>query len=167
MVRRQPTAAELWARAETNDYPRGVHMERDPEPDERLNNDEAKQNHDGTLNQYVLWRLAYAERDCHEHGVSIPSQQSVRDQYLGPGTPLLDLAKVKDFLRFYIQSSEPRLADRPTTDSMGLISECLFAGFTCVTGTIVPEAFRSEAYREGFHGLLRVCSPSNSGAVAA
>ena len=57
-----------------------------------------------------------------------------------------DLATVKDFLRFYIGTSHPRLADRPTADSINTIAEWFFAGFTRVTGTDTHERERSEVY---------------------
>jgi hypothetical protein len=54
--------------------------------------------------------------------VPTPTQRIVRNQYLTHGSPLLDLATLKDFMRFHIHTSESMLKDRPTTDSMRSIS---------------------------------------------
>ncbi|KAK5080233.1 hypothetical protein LTR05_008746 [Lithohypha guttulata] len=61
-------------------------------------------------------------------------------------TTVPDLATVKDFLRFYIATSQPRLAAQTTTDSMGTVAEWFFAGFARITGTVVPAGLRSEVY---------------------
>jgi len=153
MPRRQATAAGLAALAEKNGYRKGIHKEQDQVKDERRHNDTTKQNHDGTLNRYVLWRLAYTERECYERGVPVPGKDEVRGQHLARGAPLPDLATIKDFLRFYIHTSQPKLADKTTTDSMGTICEWFFAGFTRVTGTVVPADVRSEVYGVGFPGV--------------
>lgn len=55
--------------------------------------------------------------------------------------------KVKDFVRFYVSTSRPRLdAHRPTVDSINTVVEWFFAGFTRVTGTETIEKERSEIY---------------------
>lgn len=120
MPRRQATAAGLLALAEKNGYRKGTHTEQDQVKDERRHNAKTKQNHDGTLNRYVLWRLAYAEHDCYERGAPVPSKETVHSQYLARGAPVPELATVKDFIRFYIHTSESRLADKMTTDSSTL-----------------------------------------------
>lgn len=150
MPRRPATAAGLLTVAEKNGYRKGFHKEQDQVKDERRHNDTTKKNHNGTLNRYVLWRLAYAERDCHGRGVPVPSEEAVRGQYLARGAPLPDLATVKDFIRFYIHTSQPKLTTKTTTDSMGTISEWFFAGFTRITGTAVPGDMRSDVYGVGF-----------------
>ena len=58
----------------------------------------------------------------------------------------LKLATVKDFIRFYIATSNPRLDERPTIDSVNIVAEWFFAGFTRVTGTDTVEEERSEVY---------------------
>ena len=146
MTRRQPTAAGLLARAEAKGYKRGAHTDQDQVRDERRHNEKTKQNHNGTLNRYVLWRLAHLERDHAGRGLPAPTAEEVRAQYLGRGVELPDLATLKDFIRFYIYTSQPRLSLTMTTDSMGTVSEWLFAGFTRVTGTVVPRDIRSEIY---------------------
>ena len=59
----------------------------------------------------------------------------------------LPLAIVKDFMRFYIATSQPRVEDdRPTVDSVNIVAEWFFAGFTRVTGTDTDEEERTEVY---------------------
>jgi hypothetical protein len=57
------------------------------------------------------------------------------------------LATVKDFLRFYAASSDPRIDEESMTpDSLGTVAEWFFAGFARVTGTTVEEEDRKEVY---------------------
>ena len=77
-----------------------------------------------------LWDDATAREYCLRSGVEVP-----------------DLATVKDFLRFYAASSDPRIdQDLMTTDSLGTVAEWFFAIFTRVTGTVVQEGDESEVY---------------------
>lgn len=76
-------------------------------------------------------------------------EDAVRQAHLHTHThaPAPDLATVKDFQRFYIATSRPRLdADRPTADSVNIVAEWFFAGFTRITGTATDEEERSEVY---------------------
>ena len=54
--------------------------------DERRHKDETKKNHNGTLDRYVVWRLACFERDHIPREITVPSAEEVRAQYLGRGT---------------------------------------------------------------------------------
>lgn len=42
------------------------------------------------------------------------------------GAEASDLATVKDFLRFYIATSQPKLSDKPTVDSVNTVAEWIF-----------------------------------------
>jgi hypothetical protein len=75
-----------------------------------------------------------------------PTEDMVRERYLVPGAPAPTLTAVKDFIRFYIATSQPRIDVVPTVDSMNSIAEWLFAGFTRVTGTVTDAKERSEVY---------------------
>jgi len=87
-------------------------------------------------------RKEYAQK-----GLSPPNKEAARRQHLRPGVATPDLATVKDFIRFYIATSRPRLdAERPTVDSVNTVTEWFFAGFTRVTGTDTIEEERSEIY---------------------
>jgi len=85
-------------------------------------------------------------REYAQKGLSPPSEETARRQYLWPGVACPDLATVKDFIRFYIATSNPRLDERPTVDSVNIVAEWFFAGFTRVTGTDTVEEERSEVY---------------------
>jgi hypothetical protein len=62
-----------------------------------------------------------------------------------PGAEAPDLVTVKDFLRFYIATSQPRLVEQPT-ESINTVAKWFFAGFTRVTGTETDAEWRSEVY---------------------
>lgn len=83
----------------------GAHKEEDWVKDQRKHNEKTKKNQDSTLNRYVFWHLAHIERDHLEHGLSTPSEEGVRSEYLSLDTKLLNLIIVKDFLRCYIYTS--------------------------------------------------------------
>lgn len=70
----------------------------------------------------------------------------MRCPFLGGTAALPELAMIKDLFRFYIHTSQPRLDESTTADSMGTIAEWFFAGFTRATGTVVLKDIRSEAY---------------------
>jgi hypothetical protein len=54
---------------------------------------------------------------------------------------------VKDFLRFYVATSNPQIdTKRPTADAICTVGEWFFAGFTRVTGTDTKAEDRSEIY---------------------
>jgi len=85
-------------------------------------------------------------REYAQKGLSPPSEETARRQYLWPGVACPDLATVKDFIRFYIATNNRRLDERPTVDSVNIVAEWFFAGFTRVTGTDAVEEERSEVY---------------------
>jgi hypothetical protein len=58
-----------------------------------------------------------------------------REHCLRQGVDPLDLATVKDFLRFYVAMNRPRINEKSTADSINTVAEWFFAGFTRVTGT--------------------------------
>ena len=63
--------------------------------------------------------------------------------------PTPDLRTVKDFIRFYIAISKPRLntkKKRPTADSINIVAEWFFIGFTRIIGIDTVEEERSEVY---------------------
>jgi hypothetical protein len=75
-----------------------------------------------------------------QNGLPPPDEEDARGQYLRAGMAAPDLATVKDFLRFYASTSQPRLdAASSTTDSLQTIAEWFFAGFTSVTGTEIEK----------------------------
>ena len=66
---------------------------------------------------------------------------------LGEGVPPLDLATIKDFLRFHVAISRGRIDDeRITVDSVNTFAEWFFAGFARVTGNLINEEDRRAVY---------------------
>jgi hypothetical protein len=77
-----------------------------------------------------------------------------REQYLGRKVPAPNLATVKDSLRFYIHTSEPRIdSHAPTVDSMKAVGEWFFVGFERVTGTATDDTERT--VYSGYKGFDR------------
>ncbi|MCJ1474750.1 hypothetical protein MMC13_003410 [Lambiella insularis] len=142
------TADELLhSRAEANGYKRGAHKEADEVRGSEKHVTKTKKDQEATLRRYVLWHLGAIKNDLARRGLTPPSEDHVRHEFLRPGIAAPDLATVKDFLRFYIATSRPRLdVDKPTVDSMNTVAEWFFAGFTRVTGTETEEEDRSEVY---------------------
>jgi len=64
------------------------------------------------------------------------------------GVPPLDIAILKDFLRFKVSVSKGVIdkKGRPTVDSMKTFEEWFFAGFARVTGNSYAEEDRRELY---------------------
>ncbi|KAL9637832.1 MAG: hypothetical protein Q9164_001951 [Protoblastenia rupestris] len=65
---------------------------------------------------------------------------------LQEGLPSLNLATIKDFLRFYALGSDGRLDPRMTSESLNNRAERFFAGFTRITSSVVTEQDRSHIY---------------------
>lgn len=86
------------------------------------------------------------QQDAVQRGLPAPSEEAAREQCLRPGVEAPDLATVKDFVRFYIATSRPRLTEQLTVDSINTVAEWFFAGFTRVTGTKTDAEERSEVY---------------------
>lgn len=68
-------------------------------------------------------------------------------RHLGEGVLPLDLATIKDFLRFHFAISRGRIDDeRITVDSVNTFAEWFFAGFARVTGNLINEEDRRAVY---------------------
>ena len=90
------------------------------------------------------------KQEAAHKGLAPPAEAAARRQHLRAGAAAPDLATVKDFLRFYIATSQPRLAAaKPTVDCINIVAEWFFAGFTRITGTETDEDQRSEVYNVG------------------
>ena len=85
-------------------------------------------------------------REAAEHHRPLPTAQEALERCLQAGIAAPDLATVKDFIRFYVATSSPKIADVPTVDSINTVAEWFFAGFTRVTGTETDVEERSEVY---------------------
>jgi len=68
---------------------------------------------------------------------------------LETGVPPLDLATLKDFVRYKVSVSQGIIDDkgRPTADSMNTFEEWFFAGFARITGNTYTEEDRQELYK--------------------
>ena len=89
--------------------------------------------------------LAAKHHSC-EKGLAIPDITTIKADCLGIGAAAQDKETAKDFTRFYIASSQGRLANHPTADSVVTYAEWFFAGFTRVTRTPTDENERSEVF---------------------
>jgi hypothetical protein len=96
------------------------------------------------------WHLSDMQRDAVQRGLPAPNEEAAREQCLRSGVEAPNLATVKDFIRFYIATSRPRLTEQPTVDSINTVAEWFFAGFTRVTGTETDAEERSEVYNVSF-----------------
>jgi len=85
-------------------------------------------------------------REAANRGLDLPNEEMARQHWLHPSVAAPDLKTVKDFIRFYIATCRPQLADVSTVDSINTVAEWFFAGFTRVTGTDTNEEERSEVY---------------------
>ena len=100
------------------------------------------------------WRY---EEEYARKGLSPPDEETARHQHLRSGVAAPGLATIKDFIRFYIATSRPRLdAENLTVDSVNNVAEWFFAGFTRVTGTDTVEEERSEVHNVRSSSLLGV-----------
>ena len=74
---------------------------------------------------------------------------ATRPQSLCEGLPPLDLATIKDFLRFIALTSDGRIDEEKvaTADSINTFAEWFFAGFARVTGNQIEEEDRRAVYR--------------------
>ena len=80
------------------------------------------------------------KKEAAQNGLPAPDKETAHREHLREGAAAPDLATIKDFLRFYIATSQPRLdADRPTVDSVNIVAEWFFGGFTRVTRTETDE----------------------------
>ncbi len=66
---------------------------------------------------------------------------------LQEGLPPLNLATIKDFLRFHVAISRGRIDDEQiTVDSVNTFAEWFFAEFAQVTGSLINEEDRRAVY---------------------
>jgi hypothetical protein len=72
---------------------------------------------------------------------------------LGPGVAAPDLASMKDFIRFYVATSKPKLSHKPTRDSIKTVVKWFFAGFERVTGTEINGDDKSEVLQRALCSL--------------
>lgn len=81
--------------------------------------------------------------------VNTDASHTTGAQRLRSGLPPLDLATIKDFLRFIVAISRGVIDDKEglvTVDSIDTFAEWFFAGFAKVTGNRIDAADRQAVY---------------------
>ncbi|KIW99701.1 uncharacterized protein Z518_11114 [Rhinocladiella mackenziei CBS 650.93] len=146
-TRRPPTVDELVARAAARGYKRGAHIEKDKVRKQGKHNSTTKTNQNATLHRYDLWTLYELRDTAIQQGLSPPNEEMAREHCLRPEMKVPDLATIKDFIRFYAATSDPRIDEEVSTvDSLNTVAEWFFAGFARVTKTEIKEEDRKEVY---------------------
>ncbi|KAL4861450.1 hypothetical protein BDV12DRAFT_208024 [Aspergillus spectabilis] len=108
--------------AAANSYIRGANRELDQKCCEIIYSDDSITLQERVILIYVSW--------------ASEENQDLRDKGLQKGHPVPDLAMIKDFVRFYISSTDRILSLRPTKSSVLNFAEQFFAGFTRITKSI-------------------------------
>ena len=87
------------------------------------------------------WVIAVGEREQD-------TSEFVRARRLQKGLPPLDLATIKDFLRYITATSKGRLDDkkRVTVASINIFAEWFFTGFARVTGNGIDKEDKGAVY---------------------
>jgi hypothetical protein len=62
-------------------------------------------------------------RDAADRGLDLPNEEMARQHWLRLDVAAPDLETVKDFIRFYIATCRPQLADVPTVNSINTVAE--------------------------------------------
>ncbi|KAL9045573.1 MAG: hypothetical protein Q9214_001404 [Letrouitia sp. 1 TL-2023] len=118
MGRRGIPPEEFLERAEANGYKQGAHQAEDSIED----------------------NTKYVKK-------TLKDQNWALGRYEKEGLPPLDLATIKDFLRFHVAISRGRVDDeRITVDSVNTFTEWYFAGFARVTGNLIDKEDRRAVY---------------------
>ncbi len=109
----------------------------------------------GILTQLSRWVVA-VEKKQQDTGKALSVDDTVVDasytmeaRSLREGLPPLDLATIKDFLRFIVATSRGIIDDKQkkvTVDSINTFTEWFFAGFARVTGNRIDGEDRRAVY---------------------
>ncbi|KAI9770979.1 MAG: hypothetical protein M1840_002683 [Geoglossum simile] len=131
MARKKTTLQERQARAAANGYKRGAHREKDSIKDENKHTADTIELQERALTLYREWMTedGHDQRSC-----------------LAEEVPAPDLATIKDFIRYYIDSSRGRLSLKLVVSSVLNFAERFFVGFTRVTRTTFDPSDTTEVY---------------------
>lgn len=80
---------------------------------------------------------------------AVDASYIIEARSLREGLPPLDLATIKDFLRFIVATSRGNIDDeqkKVTVDSMNTFAEWFFAGFARITGNRIDKDDRCAVY---------------------
>ncbi|GAA3278971.1 hypothetical protein GCM10020218_029570 [Dactylosporangium vinaceum] len=72
--------------------------------------------------------------------------ESLREKGLQKGYPVPNLATIKDFVRFYVSSTDEILTLRPTKSSVLNFAERFFAGYTRITKSVFDKKDSDDVY---------------------
>lgn len=109
----------------------------------------------GILTQLSRWVAAVGKKEQGTEEALFGDDSAVDASYimearsLRQDLPPLDLATIKDFLRFIVATSRGIIDDgqkKVTVDSMNTFAEWFFAGFARVTGNRIDEENRCAVY---------------------
>lgn len=109
----------------------------------------------GILTQLSRWVAAVGKKEQGTEEALFGDDSAVDASYimearsLREDLPPLDLATIKDFLRFIVATSRGIIDDgqkKVTVDSMNTFAEWFFAGFARVTGNRIDEEDRCAVY---------------------
>jgi hypothetical protein len=82
-----------------------------------------------------------------QQGLPPPGEEMAREHCLRPKIDASDLKTVKDFMRFYAVTSDPKLDEEVSTvDSLNTVAEWFFAGFARVSRSERLQEDRKEVY---------------------
>ncbi|KAL9022227.1 MAG: hypothetical protein Q9185_000627 [Variospora sp. 1 TL-2023] len=87
----------------------------------------------------LSWHFGEIRRDAERRHLPLPDEEMAREDCLRPDNAAPDIVMAKDFIRFYIATSTPKLTNKPTLGSINTVAEWFFAGFTRVTGIDTDE----------------------------
>ena len=145
------------ARAAANGYNRGAHREQDKERCEIIYSDDSIAMQDRVISVYIEY--VYIISPCPvacDHLADflsvLPSSwaseedESLREKGLQKGYPIPNLATIKDFVRFYVSSTDGILTLRPTKSSVLNFAERFFAGYTRITKSVFDKKDSDDVY---------------------
>jgi len=107
------------------------------------------------LTQSSRWVIAVEKKEQNtgealfDDDAAVDGSHTMEVQSLREGLPPLDLATIKDFLRFIVATSQGIIDDgqkKVTVDSTNTFAEWFFAGFARVTGNRIDEEDRCAVY---------------------
>ncbi|KAL8974222.1 MAG: hypothetical protein Q9197_001535 [Variospora fuerteventurae] len=89
----------------------------------------------------LRWHFGEIRPDAERPHLPLPDEEMAREDCLRPDIAAPDIVTAKDFIRFYIATSTPKLTSKPTLGSINTVAEWFFAGLT----RWVPKALTQES----------------------
>ena len=102
------------------------------------------------IEQMGRWSREKEARYDSDNAAAVDVCYAIGPRCLGEGVLPLDLAIIKDFIRFHVAICRGRLDDEQiTVDSLNTFAEWFFAEFARVTGTLIDEEDRRVGHGVG------------------